>query len=140
VAGDDTTRDRPVAKYLWLMYVRQRTNWISLKETVADGTSAPYVFVLKNSITNRITSNFLFCKKPTHFHLFSKVNSSIYRMNCYSFSRDPEYETGFEVMARYFPYFYQLLCSLNGSSSQCFPHFPKLKIFKNLNQLANMLK
>jgi hypothetical protein len=37
VAGDDITRDRPDEKYLWLIYVRQRTKWMSCKVSVADG-------------------------------------------------------------------------------------------------------
>jgi hypothetical protein len=64
VADDDITRARPGAKYLWLMFVRQRTKWTSCKVRDVEGSSAAFVISLKINITNRMTSNLLFCKKP----------------------------------------------------------------------------
>jgi len=71
VAGDDITTVRPGAKYLWLMYVRQRTKWVSSKVSGVDGRSDPFVIALKNGITNRMPKIISFCKIHNTF-LFSQ--------------------------------------------------------------------
>jgi hypothetical protein len=77
MAGDDITTDRPVAKYLWLMYVRQRTKWISCNVRDVDGSSAPFVITLNSNISNKMTSNFPFCKNATHFHLLDNEHFTV---------------------------------------------------------------
>ena len=105
VPGDNITRDRPVEKYLWLMYVRQRTKWISCKLWDVDGSSAPFVIALKRSITNNLTSNFSFCKKG--IFSFAQYPTIPYFFDYVLFlSQEQEYDSGIGVMTRVlFPYF-----------------------------------
>ena len=102
VDGDDITRDRPGAKYLWLIYVRQRTKWVFRKLRDLDGSSAPFVIALKNNITNRMSTNFSFCKKHdshsvTQYHTFYYLLPELLFL-----SRNREYYGGIEVMVRWF--------------------------------------
>jgi hypothetical protein len=73
------------------MCVKQRTNWTSCKLRALVGCSAPFVIVLKSSITNRVTKNFSFCKKKTkrktRFNSLSTVHSSNYWIKFYSSNR-----------------------------------------------------
>jgi hypothetical protein len=105
--GDDITRDRPGAKYLWLMFVRQHTKWSSCIIRKLDDSSSPVVNALK-SIPKSITF-FLFKKKKQQtkhtFLLLSTEHSSPYWMKFYSFPRNRAYDGGFEDMAQdLFPY------------------------------------
>ena len=77
VAGDDITRARPGAKYLWLMFFRQRTKWTSCKVSDVDGSSAAFVIALKIIITSSMISNFSFCNKQ------STLSTSQYRTFLY---------------------------------------------------------
>jgi len=61
VGGDEITRDRPGAKYLRLIYVRQRTKWFTRKVRDLDSSSARFVIAPKSSITNIIPTCW-FCK------------------------------------------------------------------------------
>ena len=74
----DITRDRPGAKYLWLMCIRQRTKWISCKVRDVDDSSTPFGIALKNNIANRMPIFISFCNKHRHIHLTSTVYYSIY--------------------------------------------------------------
>jgi hypothetical protein len=78
VAGDDITRDRPDAKFLWLMCVKQRTKWISCKVRDAGGSSVPFGKALKSNTTNRMSKNFSFCKKNKKTHTLHNSIPNIY--------------------------------------------------------------
>ena len=90
MADDVITRDRPVAKYLWLIYVRERTKWTSCKVRDVDGSSVPLIIALKSSNSSRMNSNFSFCKNPIQLQLLSTVLSAIYWIKFYSFYRKSE--------------------------------------------------
>jgi hypothetical protein len=83
MAGDDITTDRPVAKYLWLMYVRERTKWISCNVRDVDGSSAPFVITLNSSFNNRMTPNISSCKNAT---LFQLLGNEHFTLSCLIFS------------------------------------------------------
>ena len=56
-------RDRPGTKYLLVMFVRQRTKWISCKLRILNGSSSPFVIELESNITNGMTKIITFSKK-----------------------------------------------------------------------------
>ena len=97
VAGDDITRDRLGAKYLWLIFVRQRTKCTSSKIREVDGSIAPFVITLKNSITHRMHSNFSLCKDTNLSHLLSTDHSSVNRINQFPFPENVNITVGFRL-------------------------------------------
>ena len=100
VDGDEITRGRPGVKYLWLIYVRQRTKWISRKLRFLDCSSSPFVIALKSSITNKMHTKFWFCNKHNSLSVVQCRTFTGLLKNCYFFLGKLGYGCGTEVMAR----------------------------------------
>jgi len=126
VSVDDITRDRSGVKYLWLMYVRQRTKWISTKLMDVDGSISPFAIVLKSSITNRLNSSFIFCKKKTHSVVHYLIFLCLF-YDIYSFPRSKNLTLVLRLIPGGFPYLFQLF-NINIFSPQFPFHFPNLGI------------
>jgi len=68
MSGDDITRDCHGPKYMWLIYVKQRTKWTPSKLKDIEGSSSPFGIVGKKSIVSKMmNSNFLNCQIKKHF-------------------------------------------------------------------------